>query len=133
MAQVVREANDALIVIEPQGTVRFANPAAENLFRGTAAQIQQMLADLGPRAGETREVSILNSDRTVAAQMRTSPTVWDGQPALLVTLNDISNLKTAVARIQELEARLTESENQSSGTMRLDSLAACLTATAANP
>lgn len=130
---LLRDAADALVVIEPQGTVRFANPAAERLFRGNAAQIQQMLADLGPRAGETREVSVLHSDRTLIARMKTAPTLWDGQPALLVTLMDITQLKETELRVQELETRLAELEGPSDGTVRFGSLAACLTATNPEP
>lgn len=129
---LLRDSADALVVIEPQGTVRFANPASERLFAGNAAQIQQRLADLGPRAGEAREVSIPQADRTVIAQMRTSPTIWEGQPALLVKFIDVTRAREADARIQELEARLRDTEGRAGGgTVRLDSLAACLTATTA--
>jgi two-component system cell cycle response regulator len=127
---LLRDSADALVVMEPAGAVRFANPAAERLFRGTAGQIQQQLADLGPRAGESREITLPHPDRQVTAQMRTSPTVWDGQPALLVTLSDISKLKENEERLRELEGIVAEASCPDSGTVRLESLAACLTATA---
>ena len=127
---LLRDSADALVVVEPAGAVRFANPAAERLFRGTAGQIQQQLADLGPRAGESREITLPHPDRQVIAQMRTSPTVWDGQPALLVTLSDISKLKENEERLRELEGIVAEASCPATGTVRLESLAACLTATA---
>jgi PAS domain-containing protein len=127
---LLRDSADALVVMEPAGAVRFANPAAERLFRGTAGQIQQQLADLGPRAGESREITLPHPDRQVTAQMRTSPTVWDGQPALLVTLSDISKLKENEERLRELEGIVAEASCPDTGTVRLESLAACLTATA---
>lgn len=126
---LLRDSLDALVVIEPSGAVRFVNPSAERFFRGNAGHIQQALADLGPRAGETREVTLTQADRTVFAQMRTCPTVWDGQPALLVTLTDISRAKDYEARIRELEVAAANFAD-TGGAVRLESLTACLTATA---
>ncbi len=126
---LLRDSLDALVVVEPSGAVRFVNPSAERFFRGNAGHIQQALADLGPRAGETREVTLAQGERTVFAQMRTCPTVWDGQPALLVTLTDISRAKENEARIRELEGA-TSVFRETDGAVRLESLTACLNATA---
>ncbi len=128
---LLRDSTDALVVLEPAGTVRFTNPAAERLFRGTAGQIQQTLANLGPRAGETREVTLQHGEHSSVALMRTSPTVWNGDPALLVRLTDISQLKETEERVRELENTIAEIHcaQPVAGTVRLESLAACLTAT----
>jgi hypothetical protein len=99
------------------------------LFRGNAGNIQRALADLGPRAGETRVVTLAHGDRAVFAQMRTCPTVWDGQPAPLVTLTDISRTKENEARIRELEVAVANLGG-GDGAVRMESLTACLTATA---
>lgn len=105
---LLRDSADALVVIEPHGAVRFANPAAERLFRGPVTRIQQWLLELGPRAGETREVSLAHPEQTVIAQMRAAPTIWDGLPALLVALVDITRNKAVEMRLRELQARVDE-------------------------
>lgn len=64
---LLRDSLDTLVVIEPSGAVRFVNSSAERFLRGNARHIQQALAELGPRAGDAREVTLTQADRTVFA------------------------------------------------------------------
>lgn len=81
--------SDALVVRDPEGIVRFANPAAEELLR---TSIGALLGQPFPYHVEDTGVLSLGDpgDDAKTAEVRVVDTEWEGRPATLVALRDIT-------------------------------------------
>lgn len=96
---------DAMIVVDRAGNVRFLNPAARTLF---GSEDQQFLSDLlkySDAAGTTIELEFSRPGRgPVCVELRIVETQWEGEPASLATLRDVTarkRLESEVARLQK--------------------------------
>lgn len=84
---------DAVVVASHCGTVRYANPAAETMLGRRRDQL--VGADLGIplAANERKELELPHQGGgKVFAEMRVRETTWDGEPAYLASLRDITEL-----------------------------------------
>jgi signal transduction histidine kinase len=87
---------DGIIIVDNKGIVRFVNPAAEALFNHRAANLLGSLFGFPLVAGETTELDVLRAGGEAAvAEMRVVETEWEGQPAFLASLRDITDRKRA--------------------------------------
>ncbi|MFC3077701.1 response regulator [Phenylobacterium terrae] len=98
------EANaDGVVVVDAAGKVVFANPAAAEIFGRPVAQLVGAPIGVPTVAGETTEIVVLRpAGGRADVEMRVVGTAWEGRPALLASLRDIS------AR-RELEERARQS------------------------
>jgi signal transduction histidine kinase len=101
---------DAIVVVDQHGVVRFGNPAAEALFGWRADGLIGVPFGFPLLIGETTEIDVVGaSGESVVAEMRVVETEWEGAPALLAVLRDISERKRLeterAARLQEQVAR----------------------------
>lgn len=108
---------DGIIIVDCSGVVRFINPAAESLFNHRAAELLGSLFGFPIVAGETMEIDVLRAGgETAVAEMRVVETEWEGEPAFLASLRDITDRKRAeearAALVREQAAR-TEAEEAS--------------------
>jgi PAS domain S-box-containing protein len=96
---------DAILLIDRQGVVRYANPAAEALFARPRAEIAGSAFGYPVGAGDETEVDITRpTGETVFAEMRTRVVDWDGEPHWVSSLRDITARKLAVRALQDNEA-----------------------------
>ena len=93
---------DAIIILDPDGIVRFVNPAAESLFDRRAVDFIGEFFGFPVIAGETTEIDIVkgNGNRVVAA-MRVVKTEWGGEMAYLASLRDITDRKQMEAELHQ--------------------------------
>ena len=103
--KVISSSADGIVVVARDGIIRFVNPAAESLFSRTA---EEMVGSLfGFPMGEGEELEIVRGDGGKAVvEMRVVETDWEGSPANLATLRDITRRKEGVRALQESETRL---------------------------
>lgn len=81
---------DAMIVVRPDGTVLYVNPAAEILLgRSAGEQLGKRFA-FQVAAGEIKEVNVARGEEVLVAEMRVSETNWEGERAYLATLRDVT-------------------------------------------
>jgi signal transduction histidine kinase/DNA-binding response OmpR family regulator len=104
---------DGILVVDETGLVRFANEAALTLFGRSRKGLLGHRLGLPFAAGETTSIDLIRPDGTsLEAEMRVAETIWDGAPALLASLRDISErrqLEEQLRHAQKMEAvgRLT--------------------------
>jgi signal transduction histidine kinase len=96
---------DGIVVVDAEGKLLFANPAAEKMLGKPLEVLRNRPIGLPVVSGQdAADVDLLAQDgRPVSAEMRVVETVWEGEPAHLVSLRDVS------AR-RELEGRIRQSQ-----------------------
>ena len=102
---------DGVLVVDRQGAIRFANPAAAVLFGRTARDLENQPIGFPLVAGESTEIELLRpSGGTVAVELRAVEYEWKHQPASLVSLRDITDRKCLEA--ERLARARAESASQ---------------------
>src|SRR5579859_8091057 len=87
---------DAIVVVDDRGVLRFVNPVGEAFFGRSAADLVGSEFGFPVIAGETTEVDVVGSDgNPCVAEMRVVDTEWEGAPALLAVLRDVTDRKRA--------------------------------------
>ena len=79
---IIEKNADGIVIVDQEGYVRFANPAAEALFGRSVEELKGTIFGFPVIAGETAELDLLRPDRTQAiVEMRVVTTEWEHQPA----------------------------------------------------
>jgi PAS domain S-box-containing protein len=103
---------DGIVIVDRQGTIRFANPAAERLFDRSADDLVGTSFGFPVVVGETTEIDIVQrgGGGVVYGELRVVETEWEAEQVQIVSLRDITDRKQAQERAQQLsverEARL---------------------------
>jgi signal transduction histidine kinase/CheY-like chemotaxis protein len=112
---LIEKSADGVVVVSADGVIRYVNPAAETLLGRPAGELVGALFGRPLTAGETTEIELCSAlYRGTAsssfpypiAEMRVVEIEWEGQPAFLITLRDITERKEAVRRRDEFLAML---------------------------
>lgn len=90
---MIKENSDALLIIDRDGFVRFMNPAAEQLLQVSAESYIGEMFSYPVGEGRMMELELIKSNTIV--DMRWVRTEWEGQPAFLVSMRDITHMKEA--------------------------------------
>lgn len=100
---------DGIIVVSPTGTIRFMNPAAESLLNCRSDDCIGMLFGIPIVPGDRTELDVPAPDRSgTVAEMRVTQIEWDGEPAYLAALRDVTDRKLAEAALQDADRRKDE-------------------------
>lgn len=108
---LMRDNADAMLVVDGDGTIRYANPATEPLLDHDAADLIGLpfghpIAGRGPTAIEIGG----HTGGPLKVEMRVGAGTWEGAPVSIVTLRDASALAKAEAQVKELRAANAELE-----------------------
>ena len=109
---IIESLADGIVIVDPRGAIRFANPAAGRLFNRTPEQLIGTMLGTPLVAGETTEMEIVQrgGGDIVCAELRVVETQWEGETVELVSLRDVTDRKEADERARQLaherEARL---------------------------
>jgi signal transduction histidine kinase/CheY-like chemotaxis protein len=107
---LIEKTVDGVVVVRQDGEIRYVNPAAETLLGRGAQKLIGAPFGRPVAAGEVTEVDLCpaRGDLTSnpVAEMRVVEIEWEEQPALLVTLHDVTERKDAVRRRDEFLAML---------------------------
>ena len=103
---VISTSADGIVVIDEDGIVRLANPAAEAILQRRLAGLEGVHFGHPVTSGCAAEIVIVSPNRELrTAEMRVAETEWNGKPAYLAALRDITEHKRMLA---ELEMMRTE-------------------------
>jgi signal transduction histidine kinase/CheY-like chemotaxis protein len=94
---LIERSADGVIVLHTSGVICFSNPAAQDMLGFSAQELHGELFGIPVVPGGKAEVNILRGgvpSRT--AEIRVVDISWEGHPALLATLRDVTQLKAAV-------------------------------------
>lgn len=93
---------DGIIVVDLDGIVLFANPAAEQIFGRPVESLVDSPIGIPLIAGDTTEITIHRRDASQTdAEVRVTDTIWDGRPVRLVSLRDVSARKATEERLRQ--------------------------------
>ena len=101
---IVDRLADGVVLLDGTGTIKFANPAAEELFGRSMEELAG--SDLGfpSMLGDSGEIEVVRpGGATVTAELRVVETQWDGEEVRLVSIRDITDRKRAEDRAMQLE------------------------------
>ncbi|HEX8692232.1 MAG TPA: ATP-binding protein [Longimicrobium sp.] len=101
---IIERLPDGIVIVGDDGLVRFANPAAERLFGRHARELVGEQFGFPVVAGETAELDVVRpGGQVVAAELLVVHIEWEGRPALLVSLRDVTDRREAEERRLQLE------------------------------
>ncbi len=98
---IIEKNADGVIVAQKDGVILYVNPALENLLCRPSGELQGTDFGIPIVPGERTEVDIPCGDRILVAEMRVVETEWDGSPAYLATLRDITDRKRLEEELRE--------------------------------
>ncbi len=104
---IIGRTADSILIVDPAGTIIFANPAAVDLFGGGKKELTGSPFGFPLPVGKIIEISILTPDgppRT--GEMQVVDIEWQEQPARLVTVRDITARKQADELKMNLERHI---------------------------
>lgn len=91
---IIEHNGDAMLVLNPDGVVWFANQAAEILLARPAATLVGQIFDFLPQASENVEIEIPRpGDEAIVVEAHVEEISWEEKPALLVSLRDITDYR----------------------------------------
>jgi two-component system, chemotaxis family, CheB/CheR fusion protein len=106
---IVDKSSDGVIVVDQQGIICFANAAVESMLGRSTGELLGERFTIPVVAGKTAEIDLLKrgAPRRIA-EMRVVSTWWQGNPAFLATLRDITERKQTEEKAREAVRRRDE-------------------------
>lgn len=114
---IIEGTADGIVVVDGEGVVVFANPAAAELFGQSREELEGERFGFPVSAGDKTEVEVHSrTGGSRVAEMRVVASRWDGRPVLLASLRDVTERKqleeSRAKHAREL-VRRTEAEQAS--------------------
>ena len=103
LEHIVANNADAIMVIDSHGVIRFANPAATEIFNRD--QREMLGSDFGfsVSAEKALEIDVVRRDgKAAVAELRAVEITWEGEPAHLASIRDITEQKNLQHEMQRL-------------------------------
>jgi len=107
---IITRSADGIVIINHRGCICFVNPAAEALFRRKADELLDKQFEFPVIAGKMTELDIgQQGGKKTTVEMQLVETEWEGAPAHLATLRDITERKENERELRKLHRAVTES------------------------
>ena len=91
---IIEKSVDGMVILDKGGIVCFVNPAAEAFFDKNAKTLLGKEFSYPVKEGKTTEIDVVRKDGKIRiGEILISGTVWEGKPALLASIRDITERK----------------------------------------
>jgi len=107
---IVERLADGILIVDADGVIRFANPAAEVLFGRSIDELVGTELGFPVLTGERADIEVVRpGGETVTAELRVVDADWSesgaghGEGARLVSLRDVTDRRRAIERERQLE------------------------------
>ena len=108
LRSIVDRLADGIVIVSDDGRIRFANPAAEALFDRASHELTGQEFGYPLSSTEGTEIEIIRRSKgVIVVELRHVEVAWEDEPAILVSLRDVTDRKRAEER-----ERLLEGERQ---------------------
>jgi signal transduction histidine kinase/DNA-binding response OmpR family regulator len=97
---------DATLVVDTEGAVRFVNPAALAMFGRSREDFVGERLGFSMESEKPVQIDIIRRGEQCVGEMRVVDITWDGRPACLATIRDITDRVRAEAEVRRLNADL---------------------------
>ncbi len=102
--RAIGDANpDGIVIVDEEGYIRFSNPAASALFGRDAAELAGAQFGFPVNGAEWSEVQVRNGSGVRWAEMRVAPVEWEGRPAWLASLRDVTGRRTLEEQFRQAQ------------------------------
>lgn len=109
LESIVTVHTEGIVVIDENGNVLFSNPTAANMLGKSPEELQGY--HLGMVAGgDVCELDLISGDRSIV-EVRSTPLEWSKQPAVLLSMRDISESRRTMRELANSEALLQSTMN----------------------
>jgi signal transduction histidine kinase len=121
---VIERLPDGILIVDGDGMILFANPAAEQLFGRSERELRGAPLGFPVVSGDKTEIQLLGRNgAAVTVELRVVETEWSDAPAYIVSLRDVSERKRAEAQSAELEReRLARAKAEAANQAKSDFL-----------
>ncbi|WP_106477943.1 EAL domain-containing protein [Phytohalomonas tamaricis] len=109
--QLLEDNRDALLVLDAEGRVRYANPAATLLFRSSLEMLMQRRFEMPCLDENLFEWVISTEEGEIAVEIQCSVTEWGEEAMQLLSLRDIRERKAAEKQLRLLQRSIEASYN----------------------
>jgi signal transduction histidine kinase len=99
---VIERNADAIVVVDREGRIRFANQVATELFSSSREELVGTPFGFPLVAGDTTDLDIVHGGVARVVEMRVVDSEWEGEDAYLASLRDITERKRAEAAARRL-------------------------------
>ena len=110
---IISQNADGIVVVDAGGALLFLNPVAERMFGRSGEELIGETFGFPLVAGEAQEIELVSPERPVVAELRVVKIEWQGTPAYLASIRDITDRKLAEeerARAAREQAARAETE-----------------------
>ena len=98
---------DAVMVADLDGHVRYVNEAARSFLGEDCADLVAELLNHSTGSGAPASIEVVKGAETRQAEMRVAPMEWDGKPAHLASVRDVTDrrrMEAQLAQAQKMES-----------------------------
>lgn len=114
---------DAIIVISEDREILFANRAAEVMLGRRRTELIHKSFDFPLEKGKTSEIEVCYRDKEkTIAEMNVAEIDWEGSPAYLASLHDITKRKHMEMALRESEAKFSKAFHSSANLFAINTL-----------
>jgi len=104
---IIARSADGIVTIDRDGSIRFVNPAAEAIFDRKKEELLGKPFGFPVATGGATELEILQRGKKASiVEMRVVETEWQGSPAFVATLHDITDRKRREEQLRVTTDRL---------------------------
>jgi signal transduction histidine kinase len=109
LSQIWESNPDGVVVVDDDGKICFLNHACEVLLGRPAADLMGTPLAFHVAADGPTELEVPRGSQIATVELRTAPTIWDGRPAIIATLRDVTERKLMVDELRRTRAELARS------------------------